>query len=85
MYCEQLAYTFERIHPGMCIIYAVGDLGYARATRRGDARREANKTAEYAFSLSDAKNRLGVAGRGVATLWQARLGNNRFEYRLVKR
>jgi predicted NUDIX family phosphoesterase len=76
MYHEQLAHTFERIHPGTCVVYAVGDLSFARETRRGAAARDARTTAKLAYTLSE---------DGHASLCQKRLGDNRFEYRLIKR
>jgi hypothetical protein len=76
LYHEQLAHVFDRLNPGECVVYAVGDLGYARETRKGDAQRYAAKTAKQAYTLSE---------QNLARLCQKRLGDNRFEYRLIKR
>ncbi len=76
MYQEQLELTFNRVDPGTAIVYAVGDLGYARQTQRGNKARDTHDTAEYAYDLWK---------RGEADLVQKRLGPHRTEYMAVKR
>ncbi len=76
MHQEQLELTFNKIEPGNSIVYAVGDLGYARQTQRGNKARDTHDTAEYAYDLWK---------RGEANLVQKRLGPHRHEYLVQKR